>query len=79
MKIYRVIASDDPFMVETRFILAKNKKDAKKIALQNGFSRVLIDTTQPENAISFWNTLQEIEQDQFKQALVNNFFNQEVL
>lgn len=78
MKIFRIIASDDPFVV-TRFILAKNKKEAKKIALHYGFSRFLLDTTQPKNAISFWENLEPVEKDQFEQALVNNFFNEEVL
>ena len=78
MKIFRVIATHGPYIKAT-YILAKNKKQAKELTFQYGFSNFLIDTVQLENANNFWKDLSETEQNQFKKALVNNFFKQEVL
>lgn len=79
MKIFRVIATDGLF-IKSKYILAKNKKQAKELASLYGFSNYIIDTIQVENTNAFWNTLSDLEQDQFKTALLNNyFFNKEVI
>lgn len=74
MKIFRIIASDGPY-IKSMYIMGKNKKQAKELAFQYGFSNFLIDTIQPDNGINFWNALSDLEKNQFKQALINNFFN----
>ena len=77
MKIFRVIAADGP-CIKSKYILSKNAKKANEIAFQYGFSRFLLDTAQFENAIDFWDSLSEVEQEQFKRALINNFFKKEI-
>ena len=78
MKIFRIIATDGP-SIKSKYFLAKNAKKANEMAYQCCFSRFLLDTVQIENANGFWNFLSEAEQEQFKQALINNFFKEEVL
>lgn len=78
MKIFRIIATDGPY-IKSKYILAKNKKQAKEwVSSYVVFSNYLIDTIQVEDVKAFWDTLSESEQDQFKKALVNNFFNKEI-
>lgn len=78
MKIFRVIATDG-LIIKSRYILSKNVKKAKEMAFQYGFSHFLIDTIQIENAIDFWESLSKEERKQFEQALLNNFFREEIL
>lgn len=79
MKIFRVIATDGLF-IKSKYILAKNKKQAKELVSLYGFSNYIIDTIQVENTNAFWNTLSDLEKDQFRTALLNNyFFNKEVI
>lgn len=77
MKIYRIVATEGPF-IKSKYILSKNAKKAKELAARHGFSYFLIDKVQIENAMDFWNSLSEIEQTQFKNSLINNFFNKEI-
>lgn len=78
MKIFRVIEPDGT-IIKYKYIMVKNKKQAKELAIQNGYSNFMLYEVQPEDASSFWRTLSELEQNQFKKALINNFFKEEVL
>lgn len=79
MKIFRIIATDGPH-IKTKHILAKNKKQAKEFASLHSFSNYIIDTIPVENPNAFWNTLSDSEKEQFKKALLcNYFFNKEVI